>query len=83
MKIRTIRAAVAALVFIALPAIANAACTEKDQEDKVAQLSALMTPLAQKDPPRAQKISEEMTSAMMLDGDAACVALDKLIAKAK
>jgi hypothetical protein len=66
-----------------LPVMAYAACTEKDQEDKVAQLGALMTPLSQKDPARAQKISEGMQSAMMLDGDAACASLDKLIAQAK
>jgi hypothetical protein len=77
------RSALVAVLFFAIPAIANAACTEKDQEDKVAQLSALMTPLAQKDPPRAQKISEGMTDSMMLEGDAACASLDKLIAQAK
>jgi hypothetical protein len=74
--------AVAAFAIIAT-GFAHAACTEKDQEAKMNQLSVLMTPLAQKDPPRAQKISEEMTSAMTLDGDAACVKLDELIAKAK
>ena len=72
-----------ALFTVASMSLAHATCTETDQEAKTNQLSALMTPLAQKDPPRAQKISEEMMSAMALDGDAACVKLDELIAKAK
>ena len=67
----------------AMPILAHAACTEQDQEAKVNQLSALVTPLSQKDPPRAQKISEEMMSAMTLEGDAACTKLNELIAKAK
>jgi hypothetical protein len=74
------------LVFLIASASVNvvsAACTEKDQEVKTGQLSGLMTPLLQKDPPRAQKISEDMMSAMTLEGEAACAKLDELIARAK
>lgn len=78
----TIRSAFVALL-LALPLAAHAACTEQDQESRVSQLSNLMTPLSQKDPARAQKISEEMMKAMMQDGDEACASLDNLIAKAK
>ena len=49
----------------------------------VKQLSALMTPLSQKDPAQAQKISEGMMAAMTQNGDEACASLDKLIAQAK
>ena len=75
--------AVASLLAVNSTGLASAACTEKDQEVKTAQLSDLMTPLSQKDPPRAQKVSEETMSAMTLEGDAACAKLDELIAKAK
>lgn len=70
-------------ITIASTGLASAACTEKDQEAKTGQLSDLMTRLSQKDPPRAQRISEEMMSAMALEGDVACAKLDELIAKAK
>ena len=76
------RSAFAALLLV-LPAAAHAACTEQDQENKVNELSTLMTPLAQKDPARAQKVSAGMQSAMTQDGDEACASLDKLIAQAK
>ena len=77
-----VKCAVAALL-LALPVASHAACTQQDQESKVSQLSALMTPLSQKDPARAQKISEGMMAAMMQEGDEACASLDKLIAQAK
>lgn len=78
----TVRSALVALL-LTLPLAAHAACTEQDQESKVSQLSTLMTSLSQKDPARAQKISEGMVKAMMQDGDEACTSLDKLIAQAK
>lgn len=77
-----IRGAFTALL-LALPIASHAACTEHDQEDKVSQLSSLMTSLSQKDPARAQQISEGMMKAMMQEGDEACASLDKLIAQAK
>ena len=72
-----------AALLLALPAAAQAACTEKDQENKVNQLGALMMPLMQRDAARAQRIGEAMQGAMMQQGDAACTTLDKLIADAK
>jgi len=72
-----------ATILILAPAVSHAACTEKDQETKVNQLGALLMPLMQSDPARAQKISEGMQASMMQDGDAACVSLDKLITSAK
>lgn len=75
--------AVFAAMLLILPMASHAACTEQDQESKVNQLGALMTPLSQKDPARAQKISKGMMGAMTQDGDEACASLDKLIAQAK
>ncbi len=82
-KISLTRGALVAAMLFAVPAVSHAACTQADQDSKTMTLSNLLLPLAQKDAARANTVSEGLTKAMMLDGDEACVALDKLIADAK
>jgi hypothetical protein len=83
MPFRNTSLAVAAGLLFAAPAVTFAACTPKQQEAKINQVNAIIAPLAQKDPARAQQVREGLHQALLLDGDEICVSLDKLIEQGK
>ena len=80
---KTTHAAFVAAMLFAVPAMGHAACTEDDQAAKVDRLGNLLTALAQTNATKAGTITQALAKAMVLEGDAACVELDRLIAAAK
>jgi hypothetical protein len=76
--------AVLLLAGLAFSPMAQAACTDPQAEAKMTELSNALGPLAMRNPTEAQKITEEMMSALGAPtSDATCTLYDRLLVRAK
>jgi len=81
-----IRPTLAALLLagLAFSPVAQAACTDAQAEAKMTELSNALGPLAMRNPTEAQKITEEMMSALGAPtSDATCTLYDRLLVRAR
>jgi hypothetical protein len=67
------------MVALIFPACANAACSVKEQQTKIARVNALI----EENPAQAKALREGLHQSLLLDGEESCVSLDKVIASAK